>query len=96
MFFSESVSSSTFCVPLFLSEALEFSDGDFCVSTVTALRFATLFFHFYTWYIYFAFVFSLLRFGFVGLLLALFGRVVCDCVCECWCFLVSRVLLRVF
>ena len=62
----------------FLSEALEFSDGDFCVLTVTALRFATLFFHFYTWYVYFAFAFSLLRFDFVGLLLACLSECLCD------------------
>ena len=36
----------------FLSEALEFFDGDFFVLAVIALRFATLLFHFYTWYVY--------------------------------------------
>ena len=39
---------------------------------------------FYTWYVYFAFVFSLLRFGFVGLLLACLGEYLCDWVFCQW------------
>ena len=50
--FSVGASSSTFCAPLFPSEALGFSAGDFHVLTWLHLRFWTLFFHFYTWYVY--------------------------------------------
>ena len=50
--FSVGASSSTFYAPLFPSEALGFSAGDFLVLTVTALRFSTLFFHLYTRYVY--------------------------------------------
>ena len=59
--------SSTFCAPLFPSEALGFSAGDFRVLTVTAFAVFNPFLPFLHSVRIFALVFSLLRFfGLVG------------------------------
>ena len=58
---------------VFLSEALEFPAGDFCVLPVTALRISTLFFQIYTWYVHCSCLF-LVAFVFVGLFLVCLGK----------------------
>ena len=79
----------------FLSEALEFSDGDSCVVSVTAFAVFILILPDLHLVRHCSCLF-LVAFCLCWFVSGLLGQVACDCVCECWCFLVSRVLLRVF
>ena len=70
----------------FLSEALEFSEGDFCVVPVTAFVVFNPIFAVFTLYVRlscFCLWFCLL---FLSVVVGLLGRVACDCVRGYWCF----------
>ena len=67
--------SSTFCAPLFPSEALRFSAGDFCVLTVTAFAAFNSFLPFLHSVCIFALVFSLLLFLVLLVVSSLLGQV---------------------
>ena len=66
----------------FLSEALEFSDGDFCVVPVTKFAVFNPIFAVFTRYVRL----SCFCLWFLLVVAGLLGRVACDCVRGYWCF----------